>query len=70
MITSTDIRKDARNHLTNKWGKGALITLAYFVIEFMINILSVCTENIALLNLIISIAITVISVPISFGLIF
>ena len=54
MITSTDIRKDARNHLTNKWGKGALITLAYFVIEFMINILSVCTENIALLNLIIS----------------
>lgn len=69
MITSTDIRKDARNHLTNKWGKGALITLAYFVIEFMINILSVCTENIALLNLIISIAIMVISVPISYGLI-
>lgn len=69
MMTATDTRKDARNHLTHKWGKGALIALCYFLIEFAFNLLSSFTENIAFLNLIISIGIMIVSVPISYGLI-
>lgn len=69
MMTATEIRKDARNHLTNKWGKGALIILCYFLIEFAINLLSSLTEEIAIINLLISIATLVISIPLSYGLI-
>ena len=69
MMTSTEIRRDARNHLTKKWRKGALITLTYFIIEFVINYLSTLVANLTVLSLIVSIAITVISVPISYGLI-
>lgn len=69
MMTATEIRKDARNHLTNKWGKGALIILCYSLIEFAINLLSSWTEDIAFLNLLISIATIVISIPLSYGII-
>ena len=69
MMTSTDIRKDARNHLTNKWGKGALITFCYFIIEFAFNLLSNFTSNIPVLGFLVSIGIWVISLPISYGLI-
>lgn len=69
MITTTEIRKDARNHLTNKWGKGALIILCYFLIEFAINLVSSLTEEIATLNLLVSIATLIISVPLSYGII-
>lgn len=69
MMTATEIRKDARNHLKNKWGKGALIILCYFLIEFAINMVSSLTEEFAILNLLISIATLVISVPLSYGII-
>lgn len=69
MITSTGIRNDARNHLSNKWGKGALITLCYAIIEFALNFISSLVENVPIINLIVSIGIVVISVPISYGLV-
>lgn len=69
MMSATDIRKDARVHLTEKWGKGALITLGYFVIEFVIGFISGLFEEDSIMNLIISIMQTIISVPLSFGLI-
>ena len=69
MMSATDIRKDARVHLTGKWGKGALITLGYFVIEFVIGFISGLFEENSAMSLIISIIQTIISVPLSFGLI-
>lgn len=69
MITATEIRKEARNHLKNKWGKGVLITFCYFIIEMIISIIVNKTEDISIVNLIIGIAQLLISVPISFGLI-
>lgn len=65
----SDIRKQAREALAGKWGKGALITLAYFVIEFALGFISGLVEDIAVLSFIIEIATVVISIPISFGLI-
>ena len=69
MMTATGIRKDARDHLTNKWGKGALITLCFFLIEFAFNLLSSVTKDIPVLSLIVSIGITVISIPLTYGII-
>ena len=69
MMTSSDIRKDARVHLTGKWGKGALITLGYFVIEFIIGFISGLFGENSTMNMIISIIQLIISVPLSFGLV-
>lgn len=68
MILS-DIRKQAREALTNKWGKGALITLVYFLFTFVLGFISGLVEDIAVLSFIVEIATIVISIPISFGLI-
>ena len=68
MITATDTRKMARESLSGKWGKGALITFCYSLIEFALNFLSNLTENLEGLNIVVSIAIIIISVPLSFGL--
>ena len=40
MMTATNTRSQARESLTNKWGKGALITLAYFLISYALNYIS------------------------------
>ena len=68
MILS-DIRKQAREALTNKWGKGVLITLVYFLFTFVLGFISGLVKYIDVLNFLINIATIVISVPISFGLI-
>lgn len=36
-MVSSEIRAEARNSLTGKWGKGALLTLVFFVITFIIS---------------------------------
>lgn len=68
MITSTNIRKKARNSLSGNWGKGVLIVLLFVLVEFILNLFSSLTALIPLFNIIISIAILIISVPLSFGL--
>ena len=40
MMTATNTRSQARESLANKWGKGALITLAYFIISYGLNYIS------------------------------
>ena len=65
----SDIRKSAREALTNKWGKGALIILIYCLFEFALGFISGLVQNIAFLSLIFRIATIIITVPISFGLI-
>lgn len=65
----SDIRKQAREALAGKWGKGALITLVYFAFEFVLGFISGKVEDIAFLSSIVSIATIVISVPIAYGLI-
>lgn len=67
-MTATNTRKDAREHLQGKWGKGALIVLAYVVFTALINLVESIIGGITpALEKIISIVITVIEVPISYG---
>ena len=39
MITATGTRAEARKSLTGKWGKGALITLCYSIVEGAISLI-------------------------------
>ena len=66
-MNSSDFRAKAREILNGKWGKAALITLVYMVINFCISFVREYTSN--SIGLIISIAYYIISVPLSFGLI-
>lgn len=68
MMTATDTRKEARNHLNNKWGKGALIAFCYFIIEMIMNFIVRLTENMDIIGFIVSIAQIIISVPLSYGI--
>jgi len=62
-MTASQIKQEARANLTGKWGKGALITLCYFLIMWAISFV------LAFIPLLGSIASIVISIPISYGLI-
>ena len=61
-----DIRKQAREALTGKWGKGALIILTYFAISLVLSLLNSLLKDIAFLKFIIEIATIVINIPIAF----
>ena len=61
-MTSSDLRKNAREALNGKWGKAALLTLVYAVITFVISFV------LNLIPFIGSIASFVISVPLSYGI--
>lgn len=65
----SDIRKSARESLSGKWGKGALITLIFMAFEFILGIISGLIKDIPFLSSIFNIANLIISIPISFGLI-
>lgn len=67
-MKSSDFRRQAREALTNNWGKGVAITAAYSLILIAVEILLSLTSIIPLLNLLIAIGNVVISVPISYGL--
>ncbi len=60
-MVSSQIRATARESLTGKWGKAALLTLCYVIITYVISF--VCK----LIPIIGPIALLVISTPISFG---
>lgn len=61
-MTSSDLRKSAREALNGKWGKAALITLVYTIITFVISFV------LNLIPFVGSIALFVISVPLSYGI--
>lgn len=60
-MTASEIRQEARKCLTGKWGKGALATLIFCVISYIISFV------LNLVPMIGSIAASIISVPLSFG---
>lgn len=66
-MVSSDFRKDAREKLTGKWSKAALITLAYFAVFYVINLLLEHTSGFA--NLVVSILNLLIEIPLGFGLV-
>lgn len=65
-MVSSDFRKDAREKLTGKWGKVVLISLAYFVLFYIIGLLESHTVGFA--NTVVSILAFLIEVPLGFGL--
>ena len=64
----SELRKEAREALSGKWGKGICIILAYLLITFAIGFIEGLFENNSLLFLLIEITVLVITVPLSFGL--
>ncbi len=68
MILS-DIRKQARESLTGKWGKSALIILIYFLFSFALGFIQSLVEDISFLSFVVEIGSAIITIPISFGLI-
>lgn len=68
-MNSSELRKEARNKLTGKWGKVALITLAYVFILFVISFIqNYLTQQASNLETIFSLIVAIIEVPLSFGL--
>lgn len=67
-MISEDFRKEAREKLSGKWGKGVLITLAYFFITFLLSLIGEKINN-ETLSLIITIIELLIGVPLAYGLI-
>ena len=70
MITATGTRSEARKSLTGKWGKGALITLCYSIVEGAISMIQSIGQNNNnnTLQIILSILASIISIPLSYGL--
>lgn len=68
MMTATNTRSQARESLANKWGKGALITLAYAFISWILNYLTSMFDK-SSMKFIIELIVFLIELPLSFGLI-
>jgi len=67
-MKSSEIKKEARECLKGKWGKAACITLAFFVISFVVGFLQGIVGEDSVLYDIIDLVYAIISIPISFGL--
>lgn len=66
-MVASKIRAEARENLTGKWGKSALLILSYFVIQFLIIFLLGFLQFIPVIGIIAIIAELVISFPIYYG---
>lgn len=64
-----EVRAQAREALKGKWGKGALIILAYLAFSFALGFIAGIFGEDSLVYDLIEIATTIIQVPISFGLV-
>jgi len=65
----SEIRKDAREALSGKWGKSVLIILAYILIPFALGFIEGFFQEIPAVVLLIELVALVITIPVSFGLI-
>lgn len=65
----SEIRKEARESLTGKWGKAVRIILAYLLISFVIGFIEGLAEEGSTLASLLGLASFIISVPMTFGLI-
>lgn len=68
-MNSSDFRAEARNNLKGKWGKAACITLAYFAISLLISFIEGLFPEDSAIKGIVSLAFSIIEVPLSFGFI-
>ncbi|MGN1327191.1 MAG: DUF975 family protein, partial [Clostridia bacterium] len=68
-MISSDFRAEARRKLEGKWGKVAIITLAYMALFFVLGFIEGLFEEGSILQSIISIVVAIIEVPLAFGLI-
>lgn len=66
-MNSSDFRKEARNQLNGKWKKVVLITLAYFIVSFILNIIQKSVPEKSFAYLLFSIIMFVVDVPLIFG---
>lgn len=65
----SELRKEAREALAGKWGKGVCIILAYLLITFILGMIEGIFKQGSFLNFIVSVAVAIINVPLGFGLI-
>ena len=67
-MTSSEFRAEARNKLSGKWGKAALMTLAYMFFFFILGFINGLFKEGSLLYLLIQIATLIIEIPLFLGL--
>ena len=65
----SEIRKEAREALSGKWGKAVCIILAYMALSFIIGLIEGLVGEGSVLYSIIDLAFAIITIPLSFGLI-
>lgn len=68
-MTSSEFRAEARRNLTGKWGKAALISLAYFFITFILGFIQGLFKEGSFLNSLMALVNFIIEVPLSLGLV-
>lgn len=68
-MISSDFRAEARRKLEGKWGKVALITLAYCFIFFILGFIEGLFKDGSAMQTIISLATVIVEIPLAFGLI-
>lgn len=68
-MPASEIRKEARETLAGKWGKAVCITLVYLLFSFILGFIQGMFKEGSLIYNIIELAVVVISIPVSFGLI-
>ena len=67
-MSISKIRENARAALNGKWGKGALITLAYLAFFFIIGFVTGLFEEDSVIGSLLELATSIIQVPVLFGL--
>ena len=68
-MTSSEFRAEARRNLTGKWGKAALISLAYFFITFILGFIQGLFKEGSFFNSLMALVNFIIEVPLSLGLV-
>lgn len=69
-MNSSNFRAEARNELKGNWGKAACLTLAYFIIFFIISFIENLLPDDSAITGLFSILATIIEIPLGFGFIF
>ena len=68
-MISSDFRTEARRKLAGKWGKVAIITLAYMVLFFVLGFIEGLFKEGSAIRAILSLVVAIIEVPLAFGFI-
>lgn len=66
-MIASEIKQKARENLTGKWGKAALLTLVFGLIMMAISFVSGILSAIPLIGFLVPIGLFVIEIPITYG---